>query len=208
MNKNHWKVTLTAGVLSVLGLGLSACQSNEQKSASRTEQTEGAGNTATAQVVEVPDFASVDGGVKDQVGAVYEAYLRMKDHLVAGKGDAAQASAQKVVDALSQVDVTKLTSEQKAFFDQHAGRVKQHAQALAGSSSVEEQRSQLDMFSTSTYALVKAFKAHDETLYLQHCPMANKDQGGHWISQTSEVRNPYFGDQMLKCGETRETLAD
>ena len=208
MNKNHWKVALAAGVLSVLGLGFSACHSNEQKSTARTEQTEGAGNTATAQVVEVPTFTTVDEGIKNHVGAVYTAYLPVKDHLVAGKADAAQTAAQRVVDALSKVDVTKLTSEQKAFFDQHAGMVKQHAQAVAGSSSVEEQRSQLDMFSTSTYALVKAFKAHDEILYLQHCPMANHDKGGHWISQTSEIRNPYFGDQMLKCGETRETLAD
>jgi Cu(I)/Ag(I) efflux system membrane fusion protein len=158
--------------------------------------------------VEVPEFTTVDGGVKDQVVAVYQAYLGIKEHLVAGKADAARTSAQQVVEALRKVDVTRLTSAQKAFFDQHAGRVQQHAQAMAGSGSVEEQRRQLDVFSTSTYALVKAFKAQDETLYLQHCPMANQDKGGHWISQTSEIRNPYFGDQMLKCGETRETLAD
>jgi hypothetical protein len=208
MKKNHWKVTLTAGVLSVFGLGFSACHSNEQKTPVRTEQTDGADHTATAQGMEVPNFTTVDEGVKNQVGAVYLAYLPVKDHLVAGKADAAQTSAQKVVDALSKVDVTKFTSEQKSFFDQHAGMVKQHAQAMAGTENVEAQRSQLDMFSTSTYALVKAFKAHDETLYLQHCPMANQDKGGHWISQTSEVRNPYFGDQMLKCGEIKETLAD
>jgi Cu(I)/Ag(I) efflux system membrane fusion protein len=204
MNKNYWKITLTAGVLSVISLGFSACNSNEQKSATDTKQTE---NTATAQVVKVPDFASVDAGVKDQVAAVYLAYLQVKDNLVAGQADAAKAAAQQVVDAMEKVDATQLSSEQKAFYDQHAGMVKQRAQSIAGSGSVEEQRSQLDMFSTSTFSLVKAFKANDETLYLQHCPMANKDKGGYWISQTSEVKNPYFGDKMLKCGETRETLA-
>jgi hypothetical protein len=55
--------------------------------------------------------------------------------------------------------------------------------------------------------LLKAFGANDRTLYYQHCPMANNDKGGNWISQTSEIKNPYFGDKMLKCGETKETLA-
>jgi hypothetical protein len=208
MNKNHWKVTLTAGVLSVFSLGFYACNSNNQKLATASEQTEGSGNSATAHVVEVPDFASVDAGVKDQVSTVYQAYLQVKDHLLAGHADAAKESAQMVVNVVSKVDASKLSSEQKAFFDQQAGMVKEHAQAIANTGNVEEQRSHLDMFSTSTYSLVKAFKANSETLYLQHCPMANQDKGGYWISQTSEVKNPYFGNKMLKCGETMETLAD
>jgi hypothetical protein len=207
MNKKNWKIALTAGVLSVVTLGFQACNSNEQKSANGAEQKE-TSNTASDQapVVEVPDYASVDNDVKNQVAAVYQEYLQVKDHLVAGHADAAKAAAQKVVQAMGQVDAAKLSSEQKAFFDQHAGMVKEHAQAIAATGSTEEQRQQLDMFSTSTYSLVKSFKANGETLYLQHCPMANNNKGGYWISQTAEVKNPYFGDKMLKCGETQETL--
>ena len=37
-------------------------------------------------------------------------------------------------------------------------------------------------------------------LYYQYCPMAFGNTGGHWLSNTKAIQNPYFGDKMLKCG--------
>ena len=34
-------------------------------------------------------------------------------------------------------------------------------------------------------------------LYLEYCPMAD----AYWISSENEIRNPYYGSGMLKCGE-------
>lgn len=36
--------------------------------------------------------------------------------------------------------------------------------------------------------------------------MAMGQQGAYWLSESQEIKNPYFGDQMLKCGETKEVL--
>jgi Cu(I)/Ag(I) efflux system membrane fusion protein len=36
--------------------------------------------------------------------------------------------------------------------------------------------------------------------------MAEDDSGAFWLSETEEIRNPYFGDMMLKCGENREII--
>jgi hypothetical protein len=30
--------------------------------------------------------------------------------------------------------------------------------------------------------------------------MAFGNTGAHWLSNTKEIQNPYFGDKMLKCG--------
>ena len=43
-------------------------------------------------------------------------------------------------------------------------------------------------------------------LFKQFCPMAFEGKGGYWLSNSKEIRNPYFGDQMLKCGEVTETI--
>ena len=56
------------------------------------------------------------------------------------------------------------------------------------------------------YASVKAFGLHHGMIYYQYCPMANGDIGAFWLSNIEEIANPYFGDEMLKCGETRETI--
>ena len=36
--------------------------------------------------------------------------------------------------------------------------------------------------------------------------MANDNQGAYWLSATKEIRNPYFGKQMLNCGSTEEVF--
>ena len=45
----------------------------------------------------------------------------------------------------------------------------------------------------------------EQTLYIQYCPMANSNRGATWISQFNDIKNPYFGNAMLSCGETRST---
>jgi Cu(I)/Ag(I) efflux system membrane fusion protein len=45
-----------------------------------------------------------------------------------------------------------------------------------------------------------------KTVYYQFCPMYDNNKGGYWLSETEEIRNPYFGKEMISCGETRELL--
>lgn len=49
-------------------------------------------------------------------------------------------------------------------------------------------------------------KGHADTHYLAYCPMAFNNKGAYWIQDKKGIRNPYFGAQMLKCGEIKETL--
>lgn len=67
-------------------------------------------------------------------------------------------------------------------------------------------------FETLSNAMVAAVKAHPETLgnpvYLMHCPMVYPDHGADWLQATDELRNPYFGDAMLTCGEVKQKIGD
>ena len=36
-----------------------------------------------------------------------------------------------------------------------------------------------------------------------YCPMARDNQGAFWLQADSQVRNPYFGAAMLRCGEAK-----
>lgn len=227
MYNNFLKTILAAGVLTVFSLGFSGCNSENKgqdnndanKEAMSTmdstanhkdmqgmDQMEGMvggkNNTATAEG-EQAKYASVDEAFKKQMASVYQQYLKVKDGLVNSKAEDTQKAAQGVLDAISKVDASKLSAEQKAFYDQHMDMVKQHAQAIADAESVEKQREQLDMFSSSMFALLKAFGTNDQTAYYQYCPMVKAS----WISQTSQVRNPYMGQKMLTCGQTKETLS-
>ena len=42
------------------------------------------------------------------------------------------------------------------------------------------------------------------TVYYQNCPMFNG--GSNWLSKDSDIKNPFYGNMMLTCGSTVETL--
>ena len=39
-----------------------------------------------------------------------------------------------------------------------------------------------------------------ETWHLAHCPMAFDNAGADWLQRGTQINNPYFGAQMLRCG--------
>ena len=36
--------------------------------------------------------------------------------------------------------------------------------------------------------------------------MANNNKGAIWLSREEEIKNPYFGDLMLSCGEIQDII--
>ncbi len=43
---------------------------------------------------------------------------------------------------------------------------------------------------------------HHVPVFVQHCPMA-LDEGAMWLSTSKNIRNPYYGDRMMECGEVQ-----
>ncbi|MDZ7755772.1 efflux RND transporter periplasmic adaptor subunit [Rhodohalobacter sp.] len=70
-------------------------------------------------------------------------------------------------------------------------------------SSIDELREEFKVISEMLVTRVEE-EGYDGELYKQYCPMY--DGGSNWISDSKEIENPYYGDEMLKCGETVKTL--
>ncbi|MEG3657728.1 metal transporter [Arenibacter palladensis] len=50
------------------------------------------------------------------------------------------------------------------------------------------------------------FDANDKTLYVMHCTMVNNNKGADWFSTSKEIKNPYYGQAMLTCGEVTKEI--
>lgn len=85
------------------------------------------------------------------------------------------------------------------------GAVKAAAAKIAEASDVNVQR---EAFSELTKAMEPVLEGSLENgkIYKQFCPMAFEGKGDYWYSDSEEIRNPYFGDKMLKCGRVEETI--
>jgi hypothetical protein len=130
---------------------------------------------------------------KDEtIGTVYVHYIHLKDALVASNADASQKAAGELEKSLASV-----TNGKKA---------QEAAKAIASSADLTQQRKSFSSLSNEMTTLVKTSTLASGAIYIEYCPMANKNEGGFWLSNEKEIRNPYFGDMMLKCGSVKETL--
>lgn len=72
--------------------------------------------------------------------------------------------------------------------------------------NINDLRDSFIKISDEIIALINNSNPTKNKLYVQECPMANQSQGASWLSFSKEIRNPYFGASMLKCGEVREVI--
>ena len=120
----------------------------------------------------------------DMTGKVFEDYLKLRTALENSDSEGVQTAAGSLAVGFSEErDNMKLT-----------------ALALAEANDLEKQRY---LFSKFTKKVEPMFEEAitEGTIYKQFCPMAFQGAGGYWLSNVKEIRNPYYGDKMLKCGK-------
>ncbi len=151
-------------------------------------------------------FNQVTAGAKAQMKELTSHYLEIKNALVASNAAAAKEAASKLSAPLDSFNATSLPAKQQNLYMEQAGAIREAANGITKAQDIETQRKHLGTLSQALYVLNKSFGTGENQLYHQYCPMANNNKGGYWLSAEKEVRNPYFGDKMLKCGKVAETL--
>ncbi|MDT7827249.1 efflux RND transporter periplasmic adaptor subunit [Pricia sp. S334] len=141
-----------------------------------------------------------------QLKEVFEGYTLLKDALVADNADKAQSSAKEIGESLAKVDM-KLLEEEKAHnhWMTLQKEIKASSSAIANASEIAEQRNHFKHLSAHMISSVQLFGI-DQTVYTNYCPMADSNKGAYWLSLEKEIRNPYYGEAMLTCGEVKATL--
>lgn len=153
-----------------------------------------------------PKIHTAPDGFKKQLTAVYEASLKLTESLINSDANRSKAAAGGVEKALSGVDMMLLSGQAHTDWMKHLNAMNAALKAIRGTGDLEKQRMAYAQFEDGLYRSVKAFGITDKPIYRQYCPMALNNKGSYWLSDKEPIRNPYFGDQMLTCGETKEVI--
>ncbi|WP_053337284.1 efflux RND transporter periplasmic adaptor subunit [Microscilla marina] len=169
-----------------------------QKNSAKKERKEGVKITDYSKTTPTP--------FKNQLKELVKAYLSFKDAFV--KTDATQINAQATLmsNRLKKVNMGLLKGKAHITWMKHLTQIKTATKAINKAKNVEKQRTHFEQLSNILIAVVKSFGVNEITLYKQYCPMAFDNRGAFWLSDKEEIRNPYFGDKMLKCGSIKETI--
>ncbi|MGB4775613.1 MAG: DUF3347 domain-containing protein [Daejeonella sp.] len=123
---------------------------------------------------------------------VYTHYNHLKNALVLSDSVEAKKAAHELALALTEIKGCETT-----------GMV---TRKIAGTEKLSEQRLHFIPVSADLIALFKHSEVSSGKLYVQYCPMANNGEGAYWLSSENQVKNPYYGDEMLDCGEVKEEI--
>jgi len=148
----------------------------------------------------------VDVKFQNQLQGVVASYIELKDELVLSKTEKTDEIISKINTALKKVDMSLLKdSAAHTMWMNLLKEMKSSVDLLKSSTEIKTKRTAFIQLSSVMISSVKAFGINKE-IYNQFCPMANNDKGANWLSFQENIKNPYFGDAMLTCGNVEETI--
>ena len=136
-----------------------------------------------------------DSTQQNQLSQLLIQYYQIKDALVAGNGNQASAKAQDFIKTANTIDY-KLISEG------NINALLKDATPISETKDIKVQREHFANLSNNMATLAKAVKLTADPVYKQYCPMKKT----YWLSNEKAIKNPYYGNAMLTCGNVVETI--
>lgn len=170
-----------------------------------TEHTAVANVEASSHLQSLPDAAATE------LVTLLEAYFAVGESLARDTTDGIAAPARAMasaVDRLLKIDIP----DAPHFWHTHeeVAIVRGKAIELIDAKALDKARL---IYADLSIALTKLAKAtgvpptYDKAVLELRCPMYREGQGGgQWLQPTGDVRNPFFGSQMLRCHDKRLAL--
>ncbi len=154
------------------------------------------------EIIEVSDEFRV------QIRAVVEKYLSLHEALAGDDIGLAVRAAKSTIESMSKVDMSLLSGEPHNVWMARSTKMSKALDTIQKAVGIDAARKAFETLSNELIAVVEQFGIpENQKLYRIHCPMAFNNKGTDWLQADKEIRNPYFGASMLKCGEIVKTIS-
>lgn len=120
---------------------------------------------------------------------IFNQYLQVKDALV--KSDH-KAAKQHAVSLQKAIELSDSFQEKK--------NLQKATLKMIKAKDLEKQRIAFADVSTIMWKIVNNNSSITQDVYYQYCPMKKM----YWISTEAAIKNPYYGSQMLTCGNVAD----
>ncbi len=139
---------------------------------------------------------------KKEFKSVLPSYFSIKNALVLGNATEVSEYSKNLVESLVSINESDLNNMGKL----HFSRLEELLGKVASSEDLKYQRDIFIELNENMVPIVMNIGGMENPVYIQKCPMANNNKGAFWISSEKEIRNPYYGEQMMTCGSIIDTI--
>ena len=141
-----------------------------------------------------------------QINTLLNSYLKMKDNFFAADREKASAQAKDILKNLKEVNMELLKGDAHMYWMKLAKTIKENAKVIAEATNIDTQRRAFKPLSETMIKVYKSFGLENEKVYVQFCPMFDDNKGAFWLSTQKQIQNPYYGDLMPTCGDTKDSI--
>jgi hypothetical protein len=210
------KLTLSLFALVLFSFSTVSCAENK-KSESMSHQTEikssdghdhgqmEANGAKSGQMdASSMDHSKMNTQKSEQTKLVITSYLQLKNALVADDNKEAAIAAKVLYGTLKGFDISGYSEKDQKELTDIIEDAAEHAEHISDS-PIDHQREHLITLSEDLVDMI-AIVGSDRTLYQANCGMYNDGKGAIWLSESKEIKNPFYGSKMLTCGTIQKEI--
>lgn len=145
-----------------------------------------------------------------QLAGLLHAYTSLANALAMDDVQTANTASALLDSALEAIDAAPLTGDTATYWNDNARlALTRAARSLKEARDLTPLREAFHVFSESLIETMRTLGLPDhEPAFVVHCPMAFDFAGADWLQPDTEIRNPYFGAAMPKCGTVSGPLVE
>jgi len=197
----------TAGLILILLLACKSRSSEDQTSTTMSDNKQPEG--LSPQVDTLKNYEAInaiDSINTFSINEIITEYLNLKNALTLDNSKDAALASKSLLTAMSKMNLNSLTTELQQVYKDLAEDITENAEHISDNAGkIEHQREHFAILSRDINDLLIKFKT-DKKLYQDFCHMYDGGKGAIWISETKEIKNPYYGSKMLSCGSVKKEL--
>jgi len=200
------KLSLSVFALMLFSFSTVSCE-EKKKSENINHETEMKNNETHDH--EQMDISSMDHSKmnmqkSEKMKLIITSYLQLKNALVADDSKEAAIASKVLYGTLKDFDISGYSREDQKELTDIIEDAAEHAEHISDN-PIDHQREHLLKLSEDMVDMI-AIVGSDRTLYQTNCGMYNDGQGAIWLSETKEIRNPFYGSKMLACGVVQKEI--
>ncbi len=139
----------------------------------------------------------------DDLDPIYSAYLDAQERLADDDLGGFLELAQQINDLVDAVEPVGIVGEAMGIWRRSAATLKLDPSVT----TIDDARIRFEHMTNGIIHLQDQFGHRgNETWNVAFCPMAFDFEGAQWIQRGEEISNPYFGADMLRCGDIQRTI--
>jgi len=155
-------------------------------------------------IIVLQEQQAVTDGFSQGIAGFYEQYLLLEDAFVSGDLEKADSYADAMKLQVLAIDTSGLNGQSMEAWQNHSDTYNEVLKEMKHIEGLEEKRGYFAHLSEVMYCTLRSFQLKNIVANAAFCPMAFDKKGAYWLTSTKEIRNPYLGSEMLKCGKIKE----